>query len=281
MNKNGNMDVSSKKGKDELPGGWTWERFTPVDAGNGEWALWCKRHNRFMRLNSNGNMDGSGHKGKNELPRDWTWERFSVVVEKPGPPPPPPETPFQPGAVVAMHSKIHNRFIRMNSNGNMDGSGHKGKDELPSDWTWERFHVVDAGNGEIAFWSEIHNRYIRMHSNGNMDVSSKKGKDELPGGWTWERFTPVDAGNGEWALWCKHHNRFMRLHSNGNMDGSGHKGKDELPRDWTWERFAVVVENPALAETPFKPGMVVAMHSKIHNRFVRMNSNGNMDGSDP
>ena len=41
----------------------------------------------------------------------------------------------------------------MNSNGNMDGSGHKGKDELPSDWTWERFHVVDAGNGEIAFWS--------------------------------------------------------------------------------------------------------------------------------
>ena len=25
---------------------------------------------------------------------------------------PPAENPFQPGAVVAMHSKIHNRFIR-------------------------------------------------------------------------------------------------------------------------------------------------------------------------
>ena len=43
MHSNGNMDVSSKKGKDELPGGWTWERFTPVDAGNGEWALWSRK----------------------------------------------------------------------------------------------------------------------------------------------------------------------------------------------------------------------------------------------
>ena len=73
----------------------------------------CKHHNRFMRIHSNGNMDGSGRKGKDELPSDWTWERFSVVVvQKPGPPPPPAENPFKPGAVVAMHSKIHNRFIR-------------------------------------------------------------------------------------------------------------------------------------------------------------------------
>ena len=69
-----------------------------------------------MRLRDNGNMDGSGHKGKDELPSGWTWERFAVVVvQKPGaaaPPPPPAVNPFQPGAVVAMHSKIHNRFIR-------------------------------------------------------------------------------------------------------------------------------------------------------------------------
>ena len=37
------MDVSGKKGKDDLPSGWTWERFTPVDAGNGEWALWSRK----------------------------------------------------------------------------------------------------------------------------------------------------------------------------------------------------------------------------------------------
>jgi hypothetical protein len=285
MHSNGNMDVSDTKGVDELPGDWTWERFQVVDGGNGEWALWSKVHNRFMRLHADGNMDGSGHKGKDELPHDWTWERFNVVVvQAPGYTPPPVQNPFLPGSVVALHSKIHGRFVRMNANGNMDGSGHKGIDELPPDWTWERFHIVDAGNGEIALWSEIHHRYIRMHSNGNMDVSDQKGVDELPGDWTWERFEVVDAGYGEWALWSKIHNRFMRLHADGNMDGSGHKGKDELPHDWTWERFNVVTVMPPgvpppAEPSPFQPGSVVALHSKVHGRFVRMNADGNMDGS--
>ena len=70
MHSNGNMDVSDSKGIDELPGDWTWERFEAVDAGYGEWALWSKVHNRFMRLHADGNMDGSGHKGKEELPHD-------------------------------------------------------------------------------------------------------------------------------------------------------------------------------------------------------------------
>ena len=38
--------------------------------------------------------------------------------------------------------KIHNKFMRLRDDGNMDGAGPKGKDELPSDWTWERFAVV-------------------------------------------------------------------------------------------------------------------------------------------
>ena len=38
--------------------------------------------------------------------------------------------------------KHHNRFMRLLDNGNMDGSHHCGKDELPSGWTWERFAVV-------------------------------------------------------------------------------------------------------------------------------------------
>merc|ERR1719271_1732885 len=200
-----------------------------------------------------------------------------------------PFGPLEPGSIVALHSQIHNRFVRMNSNGNMDGSGHKGSNELPADWTWERFHVVDAGNGEIALWSEIHGKYIRMHENGNMDASGSKGKDSLPSDWTWERFKVVDGGNGQWALWNPIHNRYMRINSDGNMDGSGHKGPDELPSEWTWERFAVVVVQPAGGAAapvtpaapfgPLEPGSIVALHSQIHNRFVRMNSNGNMDGS--
>ena len=52
-----------------------------------------------------------------------------------------------------VRSEIHNRYIRMHANGNMDVSDTKGKHELPSGWTWERFTPVDAGNGEWALWS--------------------------------------------------------------------------------------------------------------------------------
>ena len=70
--------------------------------------------------------------------------------------------------------------IRMHENGNMDASGSKGKDELPSDWTWERFKVVDGGNGQWALWNPIHNRYMRLHSDGNMDGSGHKGPRHCP-----------------------------------------------------------------------------------------------------
>merc|ERR1719408_517505 len=156
-------------------------------------------------------MDSNTKGSKDDLPADWTWERFRVVIATP---PGANAADLLPvGAVVAFHSKIHNRYIRLRDNKDMDASDTKGVNELPDNWTWERFHVVDAGNGEIALWSEIHNRYIRMHENGNMDASGSKGKDDLPSDWTWERFKVVDGGNGQWALWNPIHNRYMRLHS--------------------------------------------------------------------
>merc|ERR1719446_761808 len=220
-------------GKDNLPPDWTWERFTVVDAGNGQIALHCPIHNRFVRLNGDGNMDSSPPTPANALPPDWTWERWSVKITTPPPavgPPveaPPPAAPAPAGASllpigaeVALHSTIHNRFMRLHSNGNMDGSGHMAMNDLPADWTWERFWVVDGGNGQIALWSAIHNRFVRMHANGNMDGSGHMGKDNLPPDWTWERFTVVDAGNGQIALHCPIHNRFVRLNGDGNMDSS-------------------------------------------------------------
>ena len=44
----------------------------------------------------------------------------------------------------------------------MDASSIMGMD-IPDGWTWERFTVVDAGNGEIALHSTIHNRFVRMN----------------------------------------------------------------------------------------------------------------------
>jgi hypothetical protein len=142
------------------------------------------------------------------------------------------------GACIAFHCNVHNRFIRMHG-GDMDASGHMAASSLPGGWTWERFKVVDAGNGQLAFHNSVHNRFMRMNNNRDMDGSGTRAANQLPTGWTWERFTVVSAGNGQAALHNKVHNRFVRLNG-GGADASGTAGDNQLPTGWTWERFTPV-----------------------------------------
>jgi len=174
-------------------------------------------------------------------PSDWMWERFELVRTE-YQVPKTYEPKLVPGLVVGLHNTHFWRFLRLRDNADMDASDHAGPEGMASGWTWERFHIVDAGNGEIALWCAVHNRFVRMWDNGKMDGSDWKGMNELPGDWTWERFVEVDAGYGQIALWSKVHNRFVVMTDNQDMWGSDHKGKDELlpPAEWTWERFTVV-----------------------------------------
>jgi len=144
------------------------------------------------------------------------------------------------GQCVALHSKSHNRFIRMNKHSNMDASGSKAANDLPNNWSWERFTVVDAGNGQVALHSSQFNKFIRMNQHKDMDASSSKGVNDLPSNWAWERFTVVDGGNGEVALHNSAHNRYIRMPGAGNMDASNHMASDALPDGWSWERFTPV-----------------------------------------
>ena len=176
------------------------------------------------------------------------------------------------GSIIGLHSSRHNRFVRMNGNGRMDASSVQNWNAFPSDWTWERFRVVDAGNGEIALHCPRHNRFVRMHSNGDMDVSEVRNWNDFPSVWTWERFRVVDAGNGEIALHSPIHNRFVRMNNGADMDTRAHRNYWDLPSDWTWERF-----RPVMTTLPL--GSIIGLHSSIHNRFVRMNGNGRMDAS--
>jgi len=43
---------------------------------------------------------------------------------------------------VALHSKSHNRYIRLLGSGVMDASSHKAADQLPDGWDSERFTPV-------------------------------------------------------------------------------------------------------------------------------------------
>ncbi|CAE7244814.1 unnamed protein product, partial [Symbiodinium microadriaticum] len=200
----------------------SWESFSVYDAGKGEIALHCdvfnrfvrmrdidkvllkpgseialhnSIFNRFMRMHGDANkMDSSdvnpdcnrlqqvlifaeySEKHINALPDGWTWERFKVV-----------EAGF---GQVALHSSIHNRFVRM-WHGDMDRSSNKDAGALPDSWWAERFTVVDCGGGKVAFHNARFNRFVRMN-HGDMDRSATKAGDALPSGWTWECFTPIE-----------------------------------------------------------------------------------------
>jgi len=156
------------------------------------------------------------------------------------------------GSVVALHNQIHNRWVRMHADKNeMDASSSASATYLPSGWTWERFKVVNAGNGQVAFHNSVQNRYIRLRNDTkDMDRSGSAGDNALPSGWTWERFTVVDGGNGEYAFHNSISNRFMRMNNNADMDTWGENAVNNLPTGHTWERFKIVdagtlqVKNP-------------------------------------
>jgi len=145
-----------------------------------------------------------------------------------------------PGKTIALHSKYHSRFVRMNDRVDMSSSAPRSADDLPASWTWERFEVIDAGNKEIALHSAAHNRFVRMHNNGKMKATKLLGRDGLPPGYSKDRFTVVDAGNGQIALHNEHHNRFVMMHKSLNMISSKRRSAYNLPSHWAWERFTVV-----------------------------------------
>ena len=134
----------------------------------------------------------------------------------------------------------HNRFLRINgANNRADGSAPCGAHQLPPDWAWERFLVVDAGNGQIALHNRSHNRFLRGTDTGDVDGSSPCDAFALPREWAWERWSVVDAGNGQIALYNRALGKFLRIKDNIDADLGSPCGEFNLPRDWAWERFTV------------------------------------------
>lgn len=61
---------------------------------------------------------------------------------------------------------------------------------LPNDWTWERFQVVEQGDGVVALYNPRVRRFLRMTNKGVCD-GSVAASATLPSAWTWERFRVV------------------------------------------------------------------------------------------
>ncbi|CAE7627339.1 unnamed protein product [Symbiodinium sp. CCMP2592] len=222
------MLVSSPKAPDRFPSDWTYERFTVLYDGLGKFMFHNSKHNRMIRMTGE-KVDASSEMNPQDVPGGWTSERFQIVPARPY---------LQPGTVVALHCAVHNRYVSM-SGAALQRSGERGVDDLPGDWTSERFTVVDAGNGQVAFHNAAHNRFLEMRPHAKMGCSNPHAVSDLQDWWTWQRFTVVPAGNGQFVFHNTLHNRMIRM-TDHIMDASGEKSPQDLPSGWTSERFRIV-----------------------------------------
>merc|ERR1712159_820411 len=141
------------------------------------------------------------------------------------------------GKTIALYNPTHKRFVRMPTGALMDKSGERPDGTLPSGWEWEKFKVVDAGNGLVALWNPLHKRFARMPSGKYMDKSGIVTSGKLPSNWAWEKFKIVDLGNGLLALWNPTFKCFVRMPADNvskNLDKSGARPDGTLPKDWSW-----------------------------------------------
>ncbi|CAE7564912.1 unnamed protein product [Symbiodinium sp. CCMP2592] len=275
--KDGRIVRSSTRSGDGIPDSWKWERFTVVDAGNGQVAFHNSMHNRFMKMTWDKKMVVSKPKTVDALPGTWTAERFTVVpagdgqfvfhnslrnrmirmtgseVDASGTKSPQdlpkswkserfqivPAKPYlQPGTIVALHCGKHNRFVQMTSRSSLSPTQKRGRNDLPPSWTDALFTVVDAGNAQVGFYSNKHHRFLRMNG-AKMDTGTRLG--------SWERFTVVPTEDGQFVFHNSAFNRMIRMHS--KIDSSGKKSPQDLPTGWTFERFRIVVVSDSNTNT--------------------------------
>ena len=93
--------------------------------------------------------------------------------------------PLQHGVVVALHSPVHNRFVRL-INGKVDTRGGcKDKDSLPLGWYGEMFLVVQppstqfpANKSLVALYNVHSKRYICTQGKGRVGAGEEKELDD-------------------------------------------------------------------------------------------------------
>mmetsp|Transcript_35347 Transcript_35347/g.65825 ORF Transcript_35347/g.65825 Transcript_35347/m.65825 type:complete len:100 (+) Transcript_35347:196-495(+) len=86
-------------------------------------------------MNDQGQMDTSGHHPASFMPDYWTWEKFVVRYLQNGD--------------IALHSTVHNRFIRMTETA-VDATGPWNMQDLNSDVTHEKFRILKLSDAPSA-----------------------------------------------------------------------------------------------------------------------------------
>ncbi|CAE7556495.1 unnamed protein product [Symbiodinium sp. CCMP2456] len=178
------------------------------------------------------------------------------------------------GSTVAIYNPHASRFVQMNKDSNTMTSKASSSIHLEMFERWERFIIVNAGNGKIGLHNTHNNRFLKLVG-GAIYTSPVKDVISLPSsGWDNEKFEIIDGGDGEVGLYNRHNRRFVSMDGNGRMYASPERG-DTLPESWTHQRFFLVPAKPYLV-----PGSVVGLYNERSQNYLRLRD-WDMDGHRP
>ena len=104
------------------------------------------------------------------------------------------------GCTVAIYCAAHRRLLRVDALGSMRAARLVEGPELPREWEWERFVVVDGGGGMVALVCCAQQRFARLDEQWTMNSAGHVGAGALPNTWARERFTLLIIGEGCYAL---------------------------------------------------------------------------------
>ena len=146
------------------------------------------------------------------------------------------------GNIVALHSEVHNRFIRVSDK---DVNGHGGRrdiDKLPLHWESEKFLVVEVAESTFAFYSVPHGEYICMDRCRRVTARTKQEQDDRNN--NEHHFIVRNEGWGTVTLLSVAHGGYVRMDLCGDIDGKANVAKE-------WEHYNVVLlmANPDITAT--------------------------------
>lgn len=111
-----------------------------------------------------------------------------------------------PGTTVSLRSQVNNQYVCADSGGSAPLIANRA-----AVGPWERFLVVDVGNGNVALRAQANNQYVCADDNGNSPLIANRAAAGF-----WESFTELDAGSGRSALRALVNSRYVAADNSGS-----------------------------------------------------------------
>ncbi|CAE7247479.1 Rs1 [Symbiodinium natans] len=138
-----------------------------ISLRNAHWGSFARAHSPIM--------DASGE-SEIPMPKEWTWERFTVVDAG-------------SNGDVALHNFYHNGFARIRGSDNLADLLLFNFDAFDESWmAWERFQIIELGDGAIALYVPFLRRFLRMPGAGRQMDGSPQVGPLVAQNWVLEKF---------------------------------------------------------------------------------------------